>query len=33
MERIERAKQSLDLTITHEEWYALWQAALGKEIA
>lgn len=32
-DRIKIAKESLDITITHEEWYALWQAAIGEEIA
>ncbi|MCR9252991.1 MAG: aldo/keto reductase [bacterium] len=32
-DRIKLAKNSLDLSITSEEWYALWQAAIGGEIA
>ncbi|WP_411028957.1 aldo/keto reductase family oxidoreductase [Spongiimicrobium sp. 3-5] len=32
IERIEAACEALKTTITHEEWYMLWQAAIGKEI-
>lgn len=33
IERIKAAQASLQITITREEWYALWQAATGEEIA
>lgn len=33
VERIESAKKALNVTITSEEWYTLWQAATGEEIA
>ncbi len=32
IERIQIAKQALDITLTHEEWYMLWEAALGSEV-
>ncbi|WP_339336864.1 MULTISPECIES: aldo/keto reductase [unclassified Croceitalea] len=32
IERIKTAKRALDITLTHEEWYMLWEAALGREI-
>ena len=31
--RIENAKESLKINLTHGEWYMLWQAATGSEIA
>lgn len=33
VERITSAKEALHVTITSEEWYTLWQAATGEEIA
>ena len=33
IERIKAAKVAKDIVITHEEWYDLWQAAIGKEVA
>ncbi len=32
LERIQTAHKSLDIVLTHEEWYMLWEAALGREI-
>lgn len=32
IERIGSAKKALESNLTHEEWYMLWEAALGKEI-
>ncbi|MEM9075836.1 MAG: aldo/keto reductase [Bacteroidota bacterium] len=32
LERIQTAYKALDIALTHEEWYLLWQAALGREI-
>ncbi|WP_435623623.1 aldo/keto reductase [Flagellimonas sp.] len=32
LERIQTAYKALDITLTHEEWYMLWEAALGREI-
>lgn len=33
LSRIKNAKESLKIHLTHEEWYLLWQAATGTEIA
>lgn len=33
LSRIKNAKDSLKINLTHEEWYLLWQAATGNEIA
>ena len=33
LSRIKSANDSLKINITHEDWYFLWQAATGKEIA
>ena len=33
LSRIKNAKESLKIHLTHEEWYMLWQAATGTEIA
>ncbi|NJB36481.1 aldo/keto reductase family oxidoreductase [Croceivirga sp. JEA036] len=30
--RLQKAKEAMDLNITKEDWYVLWQAATGKEI-
>ena len=30
--RIQSAKESLSIQLTHEEWYMLWQAAIGREV-
>ncbi len=30
--RIQKAKESLSIDLTHEEWYMLWEAAIGKEV-
>jgi predicted oxidoreductase len=32
LSRIKKAKESLSVNLTHEEWYTLWQAATGNEI-
>lgn len=32
LERIQAAKESLEIELTHEEWYMLWEAAIGREI-
>ncbi|UII78189.1 aldo/keto reductase family oxidoreductase [Flagellimonas sp. CMM7] len=32
IERIQAAYKALDISLTHEEWYMLWEAALGREI-
>ena len=32
LERINTAHQALSIDLTHEEWYMLWEAALGREI-
>lgn len=31
--RIESAKAALDISLRHEDWYKLWQAAIGEEVA
>lgn len=31
--KIERAKSALDIALDKEDWYAMWQAATGEEIA
>ncbi|MEO1628660.1 MAG: aldo/keto reductase, partial [Bacteroidota bacterium] len=31
--RIESAKAALDIHLSHEDWYRLWEAALGEEVA
>ena len=33
LSRIKNARYSLKINLTHEEWYMLWQAATGTEIA
>ena len=33
LSRIKNARYSLKINLTHEEWYLLWQAATGTEIA
>lgn len=33
IERIASAKQALDITLTYEDWYRLWEAAIGEEVA
>jgi len=33
IERIKAAHEALNISITHEEWYLLWQAAIGEEVA
>ena len=33
IKRIEQAKAALSITLSHEEWYTLWEAAIGKEVA
>ena len=33
LSRIKSANDSLKINITHEDWYFLWQAATGSEIA
>ena len=33
LSRVKSAIDSLKINITHEDWYFLWQAAAGKEIA
>ncbi|MEO9512510.1 MAG: aldo/keto reductase [Flavobacteriaceae bacterium] len=32
IERIKTAHQALTIELTHEEWYMLWESALGREI-
>ena len=32
IERIQAAHKALEISLTHEEWYMLWEAALGREI-
>ena len=32
IERIKAAQEALSIELTHEEWYMLWEAALGREI-
>lgn len=32
IERIKAAQEALTIELTHEEWYMLWEAALGREI-
>ena len=32
IERIKAAKEALKVNLSHEEWYMLWEAALGREI-
>ena len=31
--RIEAAKDALNIELTHEDWYRLWEAAIGHEVA
>jgi len=31
--RIEAAKEALSIDLTHEDWYRLWEAAIGHEVA
>ncbi|MEL6863038.1 MAG: aldo/keto reductase [Bacteroidota bacterium] len=31
--RIQSAHQALDIKLSHEEWYRLWEAAIGEEVA
>lgn len=33
IERISSAHQSLSISLTHEDWYRVWEAAEGKEVA
>ena len=33
IERIKAALESQKINLTHEEWYELWQAAIGEEVA
>ena len=33
IKRVEAALKALEITLTHEEWYELWQAAIGEEVA
>ncbi len=33
IERIESALEASDIDLTHEEWYELWQASTGEEVA
>lgn len=33
IERIAKAKAALDINLSHEDWYKLWEAALGHEVA
>jgi len=32
IERIQAAQKALNISLTHEEWYQLWEASLGREI-
>jgi len=31
--RVEAALKALEIELSHEEWYELWQAAIGEEVA
>lgn len=33
IERVKAAKEAMDIQLSHEEWYDLWQASTGKRIA
>jgi len=33
IDRIKTAKEALAINLTHEEWYQLWEAAIGQEVA
>ncbi len=33
MSRIEKAKTALQIELSHEDWYLLWEAAIGEEVA
>ena len=33
IKRVEAALRALEIRLTHEEWYELWQAAIGEEVA
>lgn len=33
IERIRTAKEALNIQLSHEDWYKLWEAALGEEVA
>ncbi len=33
IKRVAAALQALEIKMTHEEWYELWQAAIGEEVA
>lgn len=33
IERIKDAKEALDIKLSHEDWYSIWEAAIGEEVA
>ena len=33
IERIKLAKEATSITLSHQEWYQLWEAAIGEEVA
>ena len=33
IERIKFAKEALDIKLSHQDWYRLWEAAIGEEVA
>jgi len=33
IERIKDAKEALELQLSHEDWYSVWEAAIGQEVA
>ena len=33
IKRVEAALKALDIELSHEEWYELWQASIGEEVA
>lgn len=33
IERLEKIKTALDIKLSHEDWYRLWEAAIGHEVA
>jgi len=33
IDRIKLAKEAASMTLTHQEWYQLWEAAIGEEVA
>jgi len=33
IERLQKAKKALTITLSHQEWYQIWEAAIGQEVA